>query len=90
MYNKLFVAVRVGVYPAAAIISATDEKVALTLLKSFIAKKRERLIPQIIKMNTIYIQKPIVKDEEIKTWIIDHICNTDEKIGILYSVGQIE
>lgn len=88
--NKLFCAVRVDKLPAVVLISATDEKVALTLLKAYISKKREGLIPQIIKMNTIYIQKPTVKDEEMKTWIIDHICNTDEKVGVLYSVGQIE
>lgn len=88
--NKLFCCVRAGKLPAVVIISATDEKVALTLLKAYISKKRECLIPTIVKMNTIYIQKPTVKDEELKTWIIDHICNTDEKVGVLYVVGQIE
>lgn len=88
--NKLFSAVRVDKLPAVVLISATDEKVALTLLKAYISKRRERLIPQIIKMNTIYIQKPTVKDEEMKTWIIDHVCNTDEKVGVLYTIGQIE
>lgn len=88
--NNLFSAVRVDKLPAVVLISATDEKVALTLLRAYISKRKERLIPQIVKMNTIYIQKPTVKDEEMKTWIIDYICNTDEKVGVLYTIGQIE
>ena len=87
--NKLFCAVRVDKLPAVVLISATDEKVALTLLKAYISKRKECLIPNIIKMNTIYIQKPTVKNEEMKTWIIDYVCNTDEKIGVLYTIGDV-